>query len=122
METGETFIHFSVTDTGIGIAEENISKLFQTFVQIDSRLNRQYAGTGLGLALVKRIVDAHGGFVGVESEINQGSCFSFYIPYSKDVKEYHSAFWHPKNPHRVNLFTKKKKLRKMMNLYYIMGG
>jgi len=108
-ETDKTFIHFSVTDTGIGIAQENISKLFQTFVQIDSRLNRQYAGTGLGLALVKRIVDAHGGFVGVESEINQGSCFSFYIPYSKDEKkECHSAFWHPQNPHRVNLFTKKK--------------
>ncbi|WP_324282845.1 PAS domain S-box protein [Cyanobacterium aponinum UTEX 3221] len=118
LETGETFIHFSVTDTGIGIAEENISKLFQTFVQIDSRLNRQYAGTGLGLALVKRIVDAHGGFVGVESEINQGSCFSFYLPYSKDVKEYHSAFWHPNNPYRVNLFTKKKIKKSDESLFY----
>jgi signal transduction histidine kinase/CBS domain-containing protein len=74
-------IVFSIVDTGIGIAPENISKLFQSFVQIDSSLNRQYAGTGLGLALVKRIVELHGGTVTVESELQRGSCFTVYLPF-----------------------------------------
>lgn len=73
-------ICFTVRDTGIGIAPENLSKLFQSFVQIDSRLSRQYAGTGLGLALVKRITELHGGRVSVRSEVGQGSCFQVYLP------------------------------------------
>jgi signal transduction histidine kinase/CBS domain-containing protein/ActR/RegA family two-component response regulator len=74
-------IVFSVIDTGIGIAPENIDKLFQSFVQIDSTLNRQYAGTGLGLALVKRIVELHGGSVSVQSELDRGSCFTVSLPF-----------------------------------------
>ncbi len=73
-------IAFSIIDTGIGIAPENMDKLFQSFVQIDSSLSRQYAGTGLGLALVKRIVEMHGGNVSVQSEVNRGSCFTILIP------------------------------------------
>lgn len=73
-------IHFAVRDTGIGIAPENLTKLFQPFVQIDSALNRQYMGTGLGLALVKRIVELHGGQVEVQSQMGVGSCFSFRLP------------------------------------------
>jgi PAS domain S-box-containing protein len=72
---------FAITDTGIGIAPEDIGKLFQTFVQIDSSLNRQYAGTGLGLALVKRIVTLHGGTIAVKSALGEGSCFTVSIPY-----------------------------------------
>src|SRR5207237_1646284 len=53
---GQAFLRIAVSDTGIGIAPENIKKLFQPFIQIDSALNRQYEGTGLGLALVRRIV------------------------------------------------------------------
>ncbi|MGC9527291.1 MAG: response regulator [Limnospira sp.] len=71
---------FSVTDTGIGIAPENLKKLFAPFVQIDSSLNRQYSGTGLGLALVKQIAELHGGQVGVASEFGRGSCFTVYLP------------------------------------------
>ncbi|MCG9885486.1 MAG: PAS domain S-box protein [Cyanobacteria bacterium] len=71
---------FAIRDTGIGIAPEDLSKLFQSFVQIDSKLNRQYAGTGLGLALVKRIVDLHGGSVAVTSQPSMGSCFTVRIP------------------------------------------
>jgi PAS domain S-box-containing protein len=74
-------IAFSIVDTGIGISPENIAKLFQSFVQIDSSLNRQYAGTGLGLALVKRIVELHGGTVSVESTVNRGSCFTVSLPF-----------------------------------------
>ncbi|MEH1919872.1 GAF domain-containing protein, partial [Nostoc sp.] len=75
-------LHFAITDTGIGISPENIKNLFQPFVQIDSALNRQYAGTGLGLALVKRIVELHGGKVGLTSELGVGSCFTIDLPYT----------------------------------------
>ncbi|MDZ7962160.1 MAG: GAF domain-containing protein [Aulosira sp. DedQUE10] len=74
------FLQIALTDTGIGIAPENIKKLFQAFIQIDSALNRQYAGTGLGLALVKRIVELHGGRVGLTSELGMGSCFTIELP------------------------------------------
>ncbi|MGJ5675741.1 MAG: response regulator [Nostochopsis sp.] len=74
---------FSVTDTGIGIASEEIGKLFEPFIQLDSSLNRQYSGTGLGLALVKRITKLHGGTVSVSSEVGQGSCFTVRIPYCR---------------------------------------
>jgi CheY-like chemotaxis protein len=74
-------ITFSIIDTGIGIAPEQIGKLFQSFVQIDSSLSRQYAGTGLGLALVKRIVEMHGGTVSVESQVDRGSCFAVSLPF-----------------------------------------
>ncbi len=76
------FLHLSVTDTGIGIAPENLSGLFEPFIQIDSALNRKYEGTGLGLALVKHIVELHGGQVAVSSEVNRGSCFRVDLPYS----------------------------------------
>jgi PAS domain S-box-containing protein len=74
------FICFAVTDTGIGIDTADLPQLFQPFVQIDRNLNRQYEGTGLGLALVKQIVELHGGGVSVQSELGQGSCFAFKLP------------------------------------------
>ncbi|MBK1990673.1 PAS domain S-box protein [Sphaerospermopsis aphanizomenoides BCCUSP55] len=74
------FIRIAVIDTGIGIPSENLNKLFQPFIQIDSSLNRKYEGTGLGLALVKRFVEMHGGKVGVTSEIGVGSCFTVDLP------------------------------------------
>ncbi|MEB3228157.1 MAG: PAS domain S-box protein [Synechocystis sp.] len=74
------YIRTEVNDTGIGITPENIGKLFQPFIQIDSALNRKHEGTGLGLSLVKRIVEMHGGEVGVTSEVGRGSCFWFTLP------------------------------------------
>ncbi|OLP20144.1 hypothetical protein BST81_01540 [Leptolyngbya sp. 'hensonii'] len=74
------YLCFSITDTGIGIAPENMYKLFQPFSQIDSSLNRQYSGTGLGLALVRRITELHQGDVTVRSKLGQGSCFTVQIP------------------------------------------
>jgi len=73
-------IEVSVTDTGIGIASEDLGKLFHPFVQIDSRLNRQYSGTGLGLALARRFVELQGGTIRVESRLNDGSCFTICLP------------------------------------------
>ena len=74
-------IAFSVTDTGIGIAQKDMDKLFQSFVQIESSLSRRYEGTGLGLALVRRIVELHGGSVKVESEVGKGSEFTVTLPW-----------------------------------------
>uniref|UniRef100_UPI00387EE07D PAS domain-containing hybrid sensor histidine kinase/response regulator n=1 Tax=Pseudanabaena galeata TaxID=1112103 RepID=UPI00387EE07D len=74
-------IVFQIVDTGIGIAPDDLQRLFQPFVQVDSALNRQYEGTGLGLALVKQIVELHGGQVTAESEVGKGSCFTFVLPY-----------------------------------------
>ncbi|WP_310484078.1 PAS domain S-box protein [Chamaesiphon sp. VAR_48_metabat_403] len=71
---------FSVSDTGIGISQADRSKLFQPFVQVDSSLNRKYQGTGLGLVLVKQIVELHGGYIKIDSEVGIGSCFSIMLP------------------------------------------
>ena len=72
-------IRFAVTDTGIGISQDNLQKLFQPFVQIDGALNRQNSGTGLGLALVKSIVEMHKGTVSVTSQVGVGSCFTIAL-------------------------------------------
>ncbi|MCF4965624.1 hybrid sensor histidine kinase/response regulator [Nostoc sp. CMAA1605] len=76
----EEFLYFSVSDTGIGIPKSFQDKLFQPFVQVDSKLNRHYEGTGLGLTLVKQIAELHGGSAIVQSELGKGSCFSVYLP------------------------------------------
>ncbi|MEE3717245.1 PAS domain S-box protein [Tumidithrix elongata RA019] len=76
----EASISFSIIDTGIGIAPKDLDRLFQPFVQIDSSLNRQYEGTGLGLTVVKQITELHGGSVTVTSEIGRGSCFTVRLP------------------------------------------
>jgi PAS domain S-box-containing protein len=70
----------SISDTGIGIKEEDKKKLFKEFVQIDSGLSRNYGGTGLGLAISKKLVELHGGRMIVESKISEGSTFCFLIP------------------------------------------
>ncbi|MBF0397733.1 MAG: response regulator, partial [Desulfobacterales bacterium] len=73
---------FTVWDTGIGIAKEDISKLFQPFIQLDTSLSRKYEGAGLGLALVSRLAKIQGGDVKVESTLGQGSKFTVSIPWN----------------------------------------
>jgi signal transduction histidine kinase len=80
LESNQEYVRIKVTDTGIGIAPENIDKLFKPFIQIDSALNRKYEGTGLGLSLVKQIVELHGGRVELTSELGVGSCFTVDLP------------------------------------------
>jgi len=76
---GVNTLLISVTDTGIGITEEQISRLFDFFEQADNSTSRQFGGTGLGLAISKRIVEMMGGKIWVESMPGQGSVFSFTI-------------------------------------------
>lgn len=74
-------VRFTVWDTGIGIPAEKMEYLFQPFVQLDGSLSRQFGGTGLGLALVQRMVQLHDGNVSVESEVGQGSRFTITFPW-----------------------------------------
>jgi CheY-like chemotaxis protein len=86
----DSTISFKVIDTGIGIAPEHYDQLFQPFVQIDSGLSKNYPGTGLGLALVKRITEMHKGQVGVQSKLGEGSQFTVKLPlinFEKNNKE-----------------------------------
>lgn len=80
-ESAQEFISFTVWDTGIGIATEDLSKLFRPFVQLDSKLSRHYQGAGLGLALVYRLTKLHGGSVMVTSNPNGGSRFTIVLPH-----------------------------------------
>ena len=70
----------SVSDTGIGITEQNLEKLFSSFQQVDTKKNRSVEGTGLGLAISKRLITKMGGFINVASEYGKGSEFRFVIP------------------------------------------
>jgi CheY-like chemotaxis protein len=74
-------VEIVVADTGIGIAAEDQERLFQPFVQLDGRLSREYSGTGLGLVLVKRLVEAHAGTVTLTSRRGEGSRFSVELPW-----------------------------------------
>jgi CheY-like chemotaxis protein len=78
--TFSEFLRVSVTDTGIGISPEGLEHLFKPFSQVDSGLARKFEGTGLGLAMVKLLVDLHGGAVAAESAVGQGSTFTVWIP------------------------------------------
>jgi signal transduction histidine kinase len=69
-----------VTDTGIGIAAENIDAVFAEFRQVDATTTSEFVGTGLGLSITKKFVELHGGEIWVESELGRGSTFYFTIP------------------------------------------
>ncbi len=76
-----------VWDKGIGIAPENQARLFKPFVQLDGSLSRAYTGTGLGLSLVHRMAELHGGKVRVESALGEGSTFTICLPWSDNANQ-----------------------------------
>jgi PAS domain S-box-containing protein len=79
------FLSISVTDNGIGITPDALERLFKPFSQVDSGLARKFEGTGLGLAMVKLLAELHGGAVAVKSAVNEGSCFTVWLPLRKSV-------------------------------------
>ncbi len=72
----------TVADTGIGIPEDKLNRIFQEFEQVDGSTARKYGGTGLGLAVTKKLVEIHGGKIWVESKVGEGSRFTFTLPIS----------------------------------------
>ncbi len=76
-------IEFAVSDTGIGIPEAKLDRIFENFQQASSGTSRLYGGTGLGLAIVKQLVEPQGGTIQVKSKINEGSTFSFTLSFQK---------------------------------------
>jgi len=76
------FAHCSIADDGIGIAQENLDKIWERFYRVDS--SRTEEGSGLGLSMVEALVKAHGGYVDVQSKLGEGSVFSVYLPIIKD--------------------------------------
>ncbi len=80
------FIRFSVKDTGIGISPEDKEKIFDEFGQVNSTFSKKFGGVGLGLALTKKLVELHGGYITVESTLGKGSTFSFVIPVTSPVE------------------------------------
>lgn len=79
-ERAGAFLRFAVADDGFGISEQDQQKLFTRFFRVDSELTREIGGTGLGLNIVKSIIEMHGGTISLESELGAGSTFSFTIP------------------------------------------
>jgi signal transduction histidine kinase len=78
------WLTFKVTDTGIGIPKDEVENIFAEFRQVDTTITREYGGTGLGLSITKRLVELHGGRIGVESELGHGSTFFFTVPLHAD--------------------------------------
>ena len=87
----EGFVEIWVTDTGIGIGQEDIDRIFQRFTQVDSSASRSQGGTGLGLAITKELVELHGGQIRVQSKLGKGSSFIFTVPISHEPADHLAA-------------------------------
>ncbi|WMI67407.1 ATP-binding protein [Mangrovimonas sp. YM274] len=79
-------VHFSITDTGIGIEDDKLETVFKSFEQAQTDTSRKFGGTGLGLSIAKKIIKQHGGDIWVNSKKGEGSTFHFVIPYSPCLK------------------------------------
>ncbi|MGV8985336.1 MAG: PAS domain S-box protein [Cypionkella sp.] len=86
-----TLLRFSVQDTGIGIPDEKLGRVFERFTQADSSTTRRFGGSGLGLTISKRLVELMGGQISVESSVDEGSTFSFSVPLEVQTSETHVA-------------------------------
>jgi two-component system sensor histidine kinase VicK len=85
-DAGEMIL-VSVADTGVGIPADKLEKVFDRFYQVDGSATRRFSGAGLGLAIARRIVEAHGGRIWVESEAGKGSVFKFTVPKTQTPRE-----------------------------------
>ena len=96
------FIEITVSDSGIGISKDDMAKLFQAFTQIDSSLSRKFAGTGLGLAMVKELAELHGGSVAVASAAGEGARFAVWLPLRAPLNPVKA---HNELPHHIAVAT-----------------
>jgi signal transduction histidine kinase len=78
--SSEGYVMLEVADNGIGIAADQLTRIFERFYQVDGSTKRRYGGVGLGLSLVKEIAEGHGGRVAVESTVGRGSTFRVILP------------------------------------------
>jgi signal transduction histidine kinase/CheY-like chemotaxis protein/HPt (histidine-containing phosphotransfer) domain-containing protein len=83
----KVWVNFQIIDTGIGISKENHSMIFDDFVQLETDMTKKQGGAGLGLSIVKKLVDIQGGTIAVDSELKQGTMISIKIPYQKGNPE-----------------------------------
>ena len=110
----EILLKIAVKDSGIGIKEEDVSKIFESFQQVDSKRNRNVEGTGLGLAISQRLVSLMHGKISVESEYGVGSTFSFAIPQKIANAEPAMLVKTTKNKIALGLFTNKNHIESFM--------
>jgi len=82
----DAYLEVCVADTGIGIAEQDMNRLFQPFSQLESGPSRRYEGSGLGLVLVKQLVELHGGALAVKSRLGQGTTFKVWLPFRQSLR------------------------------------
>lgn len=80
------WILFSVQDTGIGIEENKLDTIFESFAQVNAKRTRKYGGTGLGLTIAKQLIEQQGGTISVSSKVNEGSTFSFTLTFAKAIR------------------------------------
>ena len=106
-ENNQTFIEFSIQDTGIGIPEDKLEYIFERFRQAETHTTRQYGGTGLGLSIAKQLVELQGGAISVKSTVDVGSVFSFTIPF----KEYTEQIVPKKNKEKKYKIDELRKLK-----------
>lgn len=92
LDNGKCLLHIEISDTGIGIPEDRLPTIFDPFTQADNSAARKYQGTGLGLTIVKQLVEAMGGTITVQSKINVGSCFTIILPLEISKAEANSSF------------------------------
>jgi signal transduction histidine kinase len=92
-KTGLTMVKFTVTDTGIGISKEFLSRIFKPFEQQDASTARKFGGTGLGLSITRNLVRLMNGSIEVESEENQGTTFTVTLPFKVEEGRWHHSRW-----------------------------
>jgi signal transduction histidine kinase len=102
--TSHRYVRAEVIDEGIGIAPEQLTKIFGRFYQVDGSSTRRFGGTGLGLAIVQDTIQAHGGAISVDSQVGIGSTFSFTVPAISDETEPHAKS-HPETSEHLDRAT-----------------